>query len=88
MPTQRFYTLAYRLIRCRHVSHGVEEVLGLVGTAVVGLSGTWHRSTAGLEFELHFVDLGIRLHRNSHLFRPFLQMTSCGNWVTTHMYMC
>jgi hypothetical protein len=37
-------------------------------------------STAGLEFELHFVDLGIRLHRNSHLFRPFLQMTPCSNW--------
>jgi hypothetical protein len=39
--------------------------------------------TAGLEFELHLVDLGIRLHKNSHLFRPFFQMTPCGNWVTT-----
>ena len=39
--------------------------------------------TAGVEFELHFVDLSIRLHRNCDLFRPFLQMTSCGNWVTT-----
>jgi hypothetical protein len=39
--------------------------------------------TAWLEFELHFVGLGIRLHRNSHLFRPFLQMTPCGNWVAT-----